>query len=420
MKKKLALDPRRLITGTTDQYPICILLTEGKSRTWIRTGINLSKTIWSKVEVGKWLPLDLERIKTTLDKILENWTPPVIVAPAPIEVKLCLVKYMTEKVKDLKDKGRSWTIPEAARSSLYRFTKSLPKKPIKYIPLTSDLITHAFLDRWQIFMAGSPATRAMHLSELRTILNKLMVVPKPFEGYQMPKSIGHKIAFDNEEVTLLWGYHVDQKTRYFLEYWFLLYFFNGLQPIDLFSMKWKYYNKDVITFIRTKTIRTGPALVTIVVPPEAAEIIQRLSSSGGPEDYIFPLFNNPNRQRERMKMFCRSINLYTRKAAAQVGITKYIITKTARHSYATVMLRAGAPLAHISKSLGHKSLQTTQYYLGDLDQSVAREFSTKLLPGLQSPTEVKMVTLNPVEVNSEANFERFHAMSALEAQLPTE
>jgi site-specific recombinase XerD len=52
----------------------------------------------------------------------------------------------------------------------------------------------------------------------------------------------------------------------------------------------------------------------------------------------------------------------------QTGTGK-ISTYTARHSYATVLKRAGSNIAFISESLGHSDLKTTQDYLASFEQS---------------------------------------------------
>jgi site-specific recombinase XerD len=52
----------------------------------------------------------------------------------------------------------------------------------------------------------------------------------------------------------------------------------------------------------------------------------------------------------------------------KIGIGK-ISTYTARHSYATVLKRAGSNIAFISESLGHGDLKTTEAYLSSFEQN---------------------------------------------------
>jgi len=51
---------------------------------------------------------------------------------------------------------------------------------------------------------------------------------------------------------------------------------------------------------------------------------------------------------------------------------------TARHSYATVLKRSGAPVSFISESLGHSDIKTTQSYLASFENEAKREITKKL------------------------------------------
>lgn len=66
-------------------------------------------------------------------------------------------------------------------------------------------------------------------------------------------------------------------------------------------------------------------------------------------------------------------NKYIRNIGKKLEIQDDITTYTARHSFATKLLRSEAPLAFISKSLGHASLQTTESYLGSFEEEKVKE-----------------------------------------------
>ena len=55
-----------------------------------------------------------------------------------------------------------------------------------------------------------------------------------------------------------------------------------------------------------------------------------------------------------------------------------ISTYTARHSFATVLKRAGANIAYISESLGHQDLKTTENYLASFERE-ERQRNAELL-----------------------------------------
>ena len=63
----------------------------------------------------------------------------------------------------------------------------------------------------------------------------------------------------------------------------------------------------------------------------------------------------------------RAINKRMKEVGEQLGIGN-ISTYTARHSFATVLKRAGTNIAYISESLGHQDLRTTENYLASFER----------------------------------------------------
>ena len=75
--------------------------------------------------------------------------------------------------------------------------------------------------------------------------------------------------------------------------------------------------------------------------------------------------------------FTRAINKRMKEVGEQLGIGN-ISTYTARHSFATVLKRAGANIAYISESLGHQDLKTTENYLASFERE-ERQKNAELL-----------------------------------------
>ena len=60
--------------------------------------------------------------------------------------------------------------------------------------------------------------------------------------------------------------------------------------------------------------------------------------------------------------------------AKRCGINKSITPHTLRHSFATHLLRGGAPLRHVQEILGHASITTTQVYTHLTSDHVRAEY----------------------------------------------
>ena len=68
--------------------------------------------------------------------------------------------------------------------------------------------------------------------------------------------------------------------------------------------------------------------------------------------------------------------LILRRLAIRAGIQRKITPHTLRHSFATHLLRGGAPLRHVQELLGHASITTTQVYTHLTSEHVRTEYES--------------------------------------------
>ncbi len=66
--------------------------------------------------------------------------------------------------------------------------------------------------------------------------------------------------------------------------------------------------------------------------------------------------------------------LILKKYVQRAGITRKLTPHTLRHSFATHLLRGGAPLRHVQELLGHVSITTTQVYTHLTSEHVRAEY----------------------------------------------
>ena len=73
------------------------------------------------------------------------------------------------------------------------------------------------------------------------------------------------------------------------------------------------------------------------------------------------------------------VNKYLKDIGDKLKLPLPLTTYVARHSYATVLKRAGVSTAIISESLGHSSEKITQTYLDSFDNEQVDEAMKNLL-----------------------------------------
>ncbi|MCK5345400.1 MAG: tyrosine-type recombinase/integrase, partial [Candidatus Heimdallarchaeota archaeon] len=164
------------------------------------------------------------------------------------------------------------------------------------------------------------------------------------------------------------------------------YLCNGMNIKDILNLKFKNLKGDTLHYDRSKTSNTiqNPKPIIVSLLPLAIEIIDRWATKHRMEDsYIFPVFNKSMTEEQKAKtkdQFIKVINNYMKKIGIEIGFDKPLTTYAARHSFATILKRSGAPMELISESLGHKSLQTTEAYLDSFEDKTRRKFTQMLIP----------------------------------------
>lgn len=148
----------------------------------------------------------------------------------------------------------------------------------------------------------------------------------------------------------------------------ILFLYTGLRLSEVAALRWE----DVELEARTIIVRDGKGGKARVVPIHPRLFVELSTIADRGE--LRALIGHP---RTGAPMHPKTVaEIFTRWLRAR-GLT--ITAHQLRHTFATELLRAGAPLPDIQHALGHSSLETTQVYL--LVDASHLQKSIDLLPG---------------------------------------
>lgn len=139
------------------------------------------------------------------------------------------------------------------------------------------------------------------------------------------------------------------------------YLMGGINFTDMSLLTNDNIDNDRLIYVRQKTKKR----IILPLSEQAKEIMDKYRDSK--RKYLFPVLDNKNRTttqvKDRIYDVLANVNHHLNEIGKSLGIELKITTYVARHSYATVLKRAGVSTAIISESLGHSSEKVTQIYL---------------------------------------------------------
>ncbi len=247
-----------------------------------------------------------------------------------------------------------------------------------------EAVTVEWLRRYEKFLLGEKKSRTtvgIHMRHLRAILNDacrcgiIKEAQYPFGRgrYEIQAGEGRKMALTLEQIGQIARYDDgNEATAKYRDYWLFLYLCNGINVADFVKLRYRDIVNGEICFVRQKTERTTKTRkeIRVVIVEQMRAIIERWGNPPAPDSYIFPILDgteDANQSHAKTITAAGSINTRMRAIGQALGIGN-ISTYTARHSFATVLKRAGANIAYISESLGHSDLKTTENYLASFER----------------------------------------------------
>ena len=258
---------------------------------------------------------------------------------------------------------------EVSYSSFIKFNKHLD------IPFSD--IDVAWLKRYEKWMREqnlSVSTISTRIRHLRAVFNLAITEHSiksdcyPFHSYKVSKLNKQtaKRALNKQDILKVMQYKGTSLMECLAIDIFIFSYLNaGINFIDIAKLKYSNIIENHLTYNREKTKK----LISIPLQAEAMKIIAKYKNMKSP--YLFPVLS-PFHKTEiqianRLHKVLAKVNKHLKEIGEKLELPIPLTTYVARHSYATVLKRAGVSTAIISESLGHSSEKITQVYLDSFD-----------------------------------------------------
>ena len=270
---------------------------------------------------------------------------------------------------------------EVSYSSFIKFNKHLD------IPFSD--IDVSWLKRYEMWMKEqnlSTSTISTRIRHLRAVFNFAIAEHSikndcyPFHTYKVAKLNKQtaKRAINKADILKIMNYKGSSPMECLAIDIFIFSYLNaGINFIDIAKLKHSNIIENQLIYNREKTKK----LISIPLQAETMNIIAKYKDNESP--YIFPILS-PFHQTEiqianRLHKVLAKVNKYLKEIGEKLELPIPLTTYVARHSYATVLKRAGVSTAIISESLGHSSERVTQIYLDSFDNEQINDAMKNLL-----------------------------------------
>ena len=389
----------KLKTLSNGEHPLMVCVCKDGKRKYQSLGISIKAEQWDfKSNLPKTKCPNRDRIillinerineiqKAALDKRIagKNFTATTLIESTTNNtINKTVGEYYLTYIQNLKKENRiRYTgMFEVSYSSFIKFNKHLD------IPFSD--IDATWLKRYELWMKEqnlSVSTISTRIRHLRAVFNLAIAEHSikndcyPFHSYKVSKLYKQtaKRAISKKEVLKIMQYQGDTPMECLAIDVFVFSYLNaGINFIDIAKLKRSNIVESQLIYNREKTKK----LINVPLQQKAMEIIAKYENDKSP--YLFPILT-PFHKTEiqianRLHKVLAKINKHLKEIGKKLKLPIPLTTYVARHSYATVLKRAGVSTSIISESLGHGLVKITQVYLDSFDNSQINDAMKNLL-----------------------------------------
>lgn len=402
---KVILDTRR--PKKDDSFPVKLRLTYKMKQKYFPLGFSMTCGEWEKLENPKTRDANIRQLKIQFAAVVQKANETIqklryfsfeefshLFNESPID-DLDVLSLLERKKAILQKQDRlsSAESYQSTIQSLRSYLKVKNKRELTLIGISSEWLNG--YEQWMREASKSLSTIGIYLRNLRTIFNEAIekglidksVYPFGKRKYMIPSGVNKKKALSIKDIEKVFQYQTVYETEHWAkDMWILSYLCNGINIKDIALLKYKNIGKKTLAFIRAKTERStksNQSEIQVSLIPEIEAIIKSWGTKPKqPEKYVFGILENNDSSAEQLakiKQATKTINKYMKRIGETLEFDMPLTTYTARHSFATVLKRSGAPIEFISESLGHKDLKTTENYLDSFEDETREKYQRKLL-----------------------------------------
>lgn len=292
-------------------------------------------------------------------------------------------EYYLKYIDNLKNENR------IRYAGMYEVSYNSFIKFAKHLDITFSEIDAAWLKRYEAWSKEqnlSVSTISTRLRHLRAVFNLAIMEHAiktdcyPFHAYKVAKLNKEtaKRALSKEDVYRVINYEGTGSLEILaIDLFTFSYLCAGINFIDMAKLTRSNIRDNQIVYNREKTKK----LIIIPLQQKALQLIEKYRDENSP--YIFPILSPYHKTQvqiaNRLHKVLAKINKYLKEIGENLNLPLPLTTYVARHSFATVLKRAGVSTSIISESLGHSSEKITQVYLDSFDKEQINEAMSNLL-----------------------------------------
>jgi integrase len=410
----LSLDKRRIKTNGKFPLKICVSQRYPKKQKYFPTKYEYSEAEYIEI----FFPEKVGREKKAITNKREELT---LVKKKAIDVAAKIVPFNFEvfekklyatKSKDsdvfyqydlyiqkLKNDGAIKTASnyECSKNALVKFQEYKKIKQPDKLDFRSISVQYLY-DFEKYFLEvklGSISTVGSYTRPLRAIFNIAIensIITENFypfgKGkYVIPSSSKVKKALTKEQLDILYNATpLTKEQEIAKDFWFFSYICYGMNVKDICLLRNENINNDLLQFNRAKTKknkRSNIRPIVIHLNDEVKEILMKYSiKSTVKRDFVFGKISDKmtaEQQRSAIDAFNKFISQHIKKLAVSVGLDNDISALWARHSFATMLIRARGSKVEAQECLGHSSMKVTEGYYSGFTAETMKDISSSIM-----------------------------------------